>query len=163
MPRGQIVSFTPKHEKAGWMKHTSWHWQIRLPGGCLDYWPSRDKWMFRGEVRQSSFAEITAFIDAQPVAVESTDNAIPSNVVPIRTTKPPNRSALQPRVQTEPGWKAPCSWCGGGLFWRKRDNPIWTCDKCQPFKGRGLGINWLTTPAYSAMLDRLAERARQAP
>ena len=33
-----------------WMKHTPYHWQTFIEGERLDYWPTKNKYMFRGEV-----------------------------------------------------------------------------------------------------------------
>lgn len=32
-----------------WTKHTEFHWQTRVHGDILDYWPTKNKWRFRGE------------------------------------------------------------------------------------------------------------------
>lgn len=34
----------------GWVKHTEYHWSRQLNGDRLDYWPSRNKFMYRGKV-----------------------------------------------------------------------------------------------------------------
>lgn len=35
----------------GWTKHTPYHWSRKLNGERLDYWPSRNKFMYQGKVR----------------------------------------------------------------------------------------------------------------
>lgn len=37
-------------DDGNWTKHTSHHWSRSLDGERLDYWPSRNKYMFRGRV-----------------------------------------------------------------------------------------------------------------
>lgn len=37
-------------DPTGWTQHTKWHWSRDFGGARLDYWPSRNKWMFGGEV-----------------------------------------------------------------------------------------------------------------
>lgn len=37
-------------DDGGWTKHTQWHWSRMIDGERLDYWPSRKKFMFRGQV-----------------------------------------------------------------------------------------------------------------
>ena len=34
----------------GWTKHTDFHWSRELRGNRLDYWPSRNKFMYEGKV-----------------------------------------------------------------------------------------------------------------
>ena len=34
-----------------WVRHTEWHWSILLLGNRVDYWPSRNKWRWRGKTR----------------------------------------------------------------------------------------------------------------
>lgn len=43
----------PKPPKIKWIKHTVWHWQTRIHGDLLDYWPTKKKWRFRGETFES--------------------------------------------------------------------------------------------------------------
>lgn len=160
----ELVRFTAKHQVAGWIKHTDWHWQIKLPGGILDYWPSKSKWMWEHQVKISPFAEIEAFIATNPVT---------SGTEMKRRTRQVRKHALALQAYDEPdtfadmattdahGWKTPCPKCGGGLFWRKRDDDAWTCDRCNKFTGRGLSISWLTTPAWSAEMERLAQLSQR--
>ena len=37
-------------DDGGWTKHTLWHWQRRDVGGILDFWPSRWKAQFIGQM-----------------------------------------------------------------------------------------------------------------
>lgn len=34
----------------GWTKHTEFHWSRTVAGKRLDYWPSRNKFMYDGRV-----------------------------------------------------------------------------------------------------------------
>jgi len=34
----------------GWRKHTPYHWSIDVAGKRLDFWPTKDKWMYEGEL-----------------------------------------------------------------------------------------------------------------
>ncbi|MCW7553762.1 hypothetical protein NX722_14200 [Endozoicomonas gorgoniicola] len=36
--------------KEGWHLHTEYHWSRTLNGKRLDYWPSRNKFMYEGKV-----------------------------------------------------------------------------------------------------------------
>lgn len=44
---------------AGWMLHTQWHWSRILDGYRLDYWPSKNKWKYKGKIEQG---DIIGFI-----------------------------------------------------------------------------------------------------
>lgn len=44
--------------KVGWIKHTAFHWQARVHGEILDYWPTKVKWRFRGETRSGHFRDL---------------------------------------------------------------------------------------------------------
>ncbi|MEL6859319.1 MAG: hypothetical protein AAFO74_13110 [Pseudomonadota bacterium] len=37
-------------DDGGWTKHTPYHWSREINGERLQYWPSRKKWMWRGNV-----------------------------------------------------------------------------------------------------------------
>lgn len=39
-----------KADSAGWEVHTEYHWSRLLNGKKLDYWPSRNKFMYNGKV-----------------------------------------------------------------------------------------------------------------
>ena len=39
-------------DKGEWTKHTQWHWSRMIDGNRLDYWPSRKKFQWRGEVKR---------------------------------------------------------------------------------------------------------------
>jgi hypothetical protein len=38
-----------ERSKTEWMKHTPYHWQTKVLGETLDYWPTKRKWRYRGE------------------------------------------------------------------------------------------------------------------
>ena len=37
-------------DPTGWTKHTEYHYSRQLNGKRLDYWPSRNKFMYEGKV-----------------------------------------------------------------------------------------------------------------
>lgn len=37
-------------KSGGWIKHTEFHWSRTVAGKRLDYWPSRNKFMYDGRV-----------------------------------------------------------------------------------------------------------------
>ena len=37
-------------DPTGWTQHTAYHWSRELQGDRLDYWPSRNKWQWRGRI-----------------------------------------------------------------------------------------------------------------
>lgn len=161
-PRAEKVRFTAAHRKAGWIQHTDWHWQIRLSGGTLDYWPSKSKWMWEHKVKVGPFADIEAFIATNPATAPI---AMKRRVRQVRKASQTSQAYDAPDTFIDPpetpeGWHPPCAQCGGGLFWRKKDSDPWTCNRCSRFTGRGLALNWLTTPAWSAEIERLAQGAR---
>lgn len=42
---------------ANWTVHTPYHWGRFINGKKLDFWPSRDKWMYNGKVRVGGLAD----------------------------------------------------------------------------------------------------------
>ena len=38
-------------DPTGWDQKTPYHWQRELDGDIVDYWPSRNKWRWRGRTR----------------------------------------------------------------------------------------------------------------
>lgn len=40
--------------REGWTVHTDYHWSRMLAGHRLDYWPSRNKFQYRGRVMVGS-------------------------------------------------------------------------------------------------------------
>lgn len=43
----------------GWEIKTEYHWQRRVDGELIDYWPSRNKWRYKNKTRHGS---VEAFI-----------------------------------------------------------------------------------------------------
>lgn len=60
-----VVKHTKADQKAGWVRHTDWHWQVRLGGDLLDYWPSRAKWRWRGVTKVGPRKELDALVAAE--------------------------------------------------------------------------------------------------
>lgn len=48
-----------QQSKLPWHKFTPWHWRVTLQGSDLDFWPSKNKWKWRGEIYQG---DIEGFI-----------------------------------------------------------------------------------------------------
>ena len=161
-PRAEKVKFTAAHKAAGWIQHTDWHWQIRLPGGLLDYWPSKGKWMWEHQIKIGPFSDIEAFIAGKPLAstteMKRRTKQVRKNAPTQQAYDAPDTFSDLPAVK-EGAWKMPCAKCNGGVFWRKNDADPWTCDTCDRFKRRGLSINWLTISAYAAELNQAAQDA----
>lgn len=42
-----------------WFRHTPYHWSMMIGGKKLDYWPTKKKWQWQGEVRKG---DIDSFI-----------------------------------------------------------------------------------------------------
>lgn len=47
------------------MQHTAWHWSKDINGKRLDYWPSKDKFMYDGVVRQGGLREFLKKMEAR--------------------------------------------------------------------------------------------------
>lgn len=45
-----------------WRKHTAYHWSIDINGERLDFWPTKDKFMFRGKCGVGDVDEFIAKI-----------------------------------------------------------------------------------------------------
>lgn len=48
----QVVKFTKDYAERGFRQCSQWHWQARVQGDVLDYWPSKSKWRFRNVTTQ---------------------------------------------------------------------------------------------------------------
>lgn len=46
----QLARVSPKLDSSEWTKHTDWHYSKYIGPDKLDFWPSTDKFMFRGKV-----------------------------------------------------------------------------------------------------------------
>lgn len=50
--RARFMSAAQADDDGGWTKHTQWHWSRTVNGERLDYWPSRKKFQWRGQVNR---------------------------------------------------------------------------------------------------------------
>lgn len=48
--RKRFLSDAKTADDGGWTKHTEFHWSRMVAGHKLDYWPSRKKFQYRGDV-----------------------------------------------------------------------------------------------------------------
>lgn len=48
----------------GLVQKSEWHWQMRLDGDVLDFWPSRCKWQWRDGVKTGNWSELFEMIEA---------------------------------------------------------------------------------------------------
>ena len=46
----------------GWTCHTIYHYSTVADGSRLDYWPSRNKWMWGGKLYYGTFNDLVNFI-----------------------------------------------------------------------------------------------------
>ena len=46
----------------GLQQKAEWHWQRRLDGDILDYWPSKDKWQWRTGIHTGTWTELAQLI-----------------------------------------------------------------------------------------------------
>ncbi len=54
-----------------WHKFTKWHWKTEIDGKRLDYWPSKRKWKFKGEVQTGDVDQfIAGLADQEPTEDE---------------------------------------------------------------------------------------------
>ena len=55
-----------RYDDGGWTKHTQWHWSRKINGQRLDYWPSRNKFMWRGKVYRGASTLESILTGAKP-------------------------------------------------------------------------------------------------
>ena len=55
-----------KKDDGSWIKHTTYHWSKMLNNKKLDYWPSKNKWMYDGKVSQG---DIQSFMNKRQKGV----------------------------------------------------------------------------------------------
>lgn len=60
------VRMTKAQKEVGFVACSDWHWQLRINGELLDYWPSKNKWQFRGTISEGHWSELADFIAAMP-------------------------------------------------------------------------------------------------
>lgn len=46
----RVDTASKTYDKANWVEHTTFHWGRYVKGKKLDFWPSKDKWMWEGNV-----------------------------------------------------------------------------------------------------------------
>jgi hypothetical protein len=56
--RKRVIYANPE----GWRQHTQWHWSTTLLGDHLDYWPSKCKWLWRGQIYYGNDKSVRRFI-----------------------------------------------------------------------------------------------------
>lgn len=54
--------FEPRHKKLGFQICSPWHWQARLPGGRVNWWPSATKWQYGSKIYEGKEEVLVAFI-----------------------------------------------------------------------------------------------------
>lgn len=60
--RARFLEQAQATDDGGWTKHTEYHWSRTVAGHRLDYWPSRKKWQYQGQVRRG---DVQKFIRQQ--------------------------------------------------------------------------------------------------
>lgn len=48
--RRNNVQKAKEKDDGRWTKHTEWHWSRTVAGSRLDYWPSRNKFQYKGKI-----------------------------------------------------------------------------------------------------------------
>lgn len=56
--RKAFLATALSNDDGGWVKHTEYHWSRFINGERLDYWPSRNKFQWRGKVRRGDVMSI---------------------------------------------------------------------------------------------------------
>lgn len=56
--RTRFMTEAQAADDGGWTKHTQWHWSRIVDGERLDYWPSRKKYQYRGEVKRGDVMKL---------------------------------------------------------------------------------------------------------
>ena len=60
-----------------WLKHTPYHWSLMLDGAKLDYWPSTNKWMWRGKKFTGTIRDVEAFVANRGGSAEAVSEQLP--------------------------------------------------------------------------------------
>jgi hypothetical protein len=60
----------PENQEISWKKHTKYHWQTKLNGELLDYWPTTFKFRYRGVTHHG---DINLFIENNRGPTHGTD------------------------------------------------------------------------------------------
>ena len=56
--RASFMEQAQAADDGGWTKHTQWHWSRVVDGERLDYWPSRKKYQYRGQIRRGDVMRV---------------------------------------------------------------------------------------------------------
>lgn len=64
-PQWTKLPAKPKRWKPRWTKHTPYHWQAKVNGEPIDYWPSKRKWRFQGQTLRGGEADIVRHVGGQ--------------------------------------------------------------------------------------------------
>lgn len=57
-----VPDLTPRFSKLGFERKSIWHWQARIDGKVLDYWPTANKWRFDGRNHVGLPSDLIGFI-----------------------------------------------------------------------------------------------------
>ena len=60
--RKRFLAEAVQKDDGSWTKHTQYHWSRMVNGQRLNYWPSRKKYQYQGEVRRG---DVMSFIRKQ--------------------------------------------------------------------------------------------------
>ena len=52
--RARFLKNAQADDDGGWTKHTEFHWSRTVKGKRLDYWPSRKKFQYNGQVKRGN-------------------------------------------------------------------------------------------------------------
>lgn len=55
--RKNFLKHAQERDDGQWVKHTEYHWSREVAGKRLDYWPSRNKFMYDGRVQRGDVLE----------------------------------------------------------------------------------------------------------
>ncbi len=65
LTHGMRVRRVEADPAVGWTKHTLWHWSRDLNGKKIDFWPTKDKWLYDGKVMTGDVDKFIAKISKQ--------------------------------------------------------------------------------------------------
>lgn len=60
--RARFLKSANENNDGGWTIHTDYHWSRMVAGSRLDYWPSRNKFQYKGKVQRGN---VISFIKRQ--------------------------------------------------------------------------------------------------
>lgn len=67
------VRLTKQWQAVGFRACTEWHWQARIGDVLIDYWPSKGKWSWAGQVESGAADQLLDRIKAVQIAARDTD------------------------------------------------------------------------------------------